>query len=65
MQKIETCQCNAVLAITGAFRGSSKERLYQELGFEYLRLRRWLRKLCFFKGLQAINPLALQIYFNL
>ena len=34
--KIETCQYNAALAIPGAIRGSSKERLYQELGFEYL-----------------------------
>ena len=46
--KIETCQYNAALAITGAIRGSSKERLYQELGFEYLSTRRWLRKLCTF-----------------
>ena len=28
--KIETCQYNAALAITGEIRGSSKERLYQE-----------------------------------
>ena len=34
--KIETCQHNAALAIPGAIRGSSKERLYQELGFEYV-----------------------------
>ena len=46
--KIETCQYIADLAITGANRGLSKERLYQELGFEYLSSRRWLRKLCTF-----------------
>ena len=34
--KIETCQYNSALTITGAIRGCSKERLYQELGFEYL-----------------------------
>ena len=28
--KIESCQYNATLAITGAIRSSSKERLYQE-----------------------------------
>ena len=39
---------NAALAITGAIRGSSKEKLYQELGFEYFSSRRWLRKLCLF-----------------
>ena len=46
--KIEVCQYNAALSITGAIRGSSKERLYQELGFKYLTSRRWLRKLCTF-----------------
>ena len=34
--KIEILQYNAALAITGAIRGSSKEKLCQELGFECL-----------------------------
>ena len=34
--KIESIQYNAALVITGAIRGSSKEKLYQELDFEYL-----------------------------
>ena len=46
--KIETCKYNGALAITNTIRGSSKEGLYLELGFEYLSLRRWLRKLCIF-----------------
>ena len=46
--KIETCKYNGALAISGAIRGSSKEALYLELGFGYLSLRRWLRKLCIF-----------------
>ena len=46
--KIESCQYNAVLVITGAIRGSSEERLCQELGFEYLSSQSWLRKLCTF-----------------
>ena len=33
----------SALSIIGAIRGSSKEKLYQELGFEYFSLRRWLR----------------------
>ena len=41
-------QYNAAIAITGAMRGSSSERLYQELSLESLRSRRWLRKLCSF-----------------
>ena len=32
--KLESIQYNAALVTTGAVRGSSRERLYQELGFE-------------------------------
>ena len=38
--KIESIQYNAALAITG---GSSREKLSQELGLEYLYGRRWMR----------------------
>ena len=41
-------QYNACLAITGAIRGTSREKIYQELGLESLQLRRWYRKLCLF-----------------
>ena len=34
--KIESIQYNACLAITGAIRGTSKERLYEQLGLESL-----------------------------
>ena len=47
-QKMESIQYNAALAITGAIRGTSREKLYQELGLELLRKRRWYRKLCYF-----------------
>ena len=46
--KIESLQYNAALVVTGAIRGSSKEKLFQEVGFEYLSSRRWSRKLCLF-----------------
>ena len=45
--KIESVQYNAALAITGPIRGTSKEKLCQELGFESLKDRRWLRRLCY------------------
>ena len=38
---IEPAQYNATLAITGTIRGTSKEKLYQELGFETMKERRW------------------------
>ena len=41
-QNIESIQYNAVLAITGAVRGT----FYQELGFEFLQQRRWYRNFC-------------------
>ena len=47
-QKLETIQYNACLAITGAIKGTSKEKLYHELGLETLQLRRWYRKMCYF-----------------
>ena len=47
-QKLESIQYDAALAITGAIRGSSREKLYQELGLESLKQRRWFRKLCYF-----------------
>ena len=39
-------QYNAALAITGTVRGTTREKLYQEWGFEYLQQRRWHRKHC-------------------
>ena len=46
-EKIESLQYNAALAITSAIKGSSKEKLYQELVFESLKDRRWMRKVCY------------------
>ena len=62
-EKLESIQYNVCLALTGAIRGSSKEKIYQELGFESLRVRRWYRKLClFYKVLNNEHP---QYLFNL
>ena len=35
-QKLESVQCNACLALSGAIRVPSREKLYHELGLEYL-----------------------------
>ena len=56
-EKFESLQYNAALAITGAIKGSSKEKLYQELGFESLKDRRWMRKLCYlYKVISSKRP---------
>ena len=47
-EKLESVQYNVCLAITGAIRGTSSENLYQELGLETLKSRRWFRKLLSF-----------------
>ena len=56
-EKIESLQYNTALAITGAIKGSSKEKLYQELGFGSLKDRRWMRKLCYlYKVISSKRP---------
>ena len=47
-KKLESVQYNAALAITGVIRGTSRDRIYQELGLESLSDRRWYRRLCLF-----------------
>jgi len=56
VQKLESIQYNACLAITGCFRGTSQEKLYSELGLESLADRRFARRMTFFYGI--INNLA-------
>ena len=56
-QRLESFQYNAALAITGAFRGTSKEKPYQELRFESLQSRRQFRKLSlFYKIIKNKSP---------
>ena len=45
-KKLESVQYNAALAITGAIKGTSRVKLYKELGLDSLKLRRKLRHLC-------------------
>ena len=48
-EKIESVQYRAALAITGAIQGTSRDKLYHELGLESLKSRRWYKRLsCMF-----------------
>ena len=47
-EKLEYLQYNADLAITGAIKGSSTKKLYEELGLESLKSRLWYRKMSLF-----------------
>ena len=54
-QKLESI--HACLAITGGIRGTSKEKLYQDIGLQSLQLRRWYRKLgMFYKIFKSKSP---------
>ena len=56
-KKLETIQYNAALAITGTIRGTSREKVYSELGLESLQYRLWYRKLCvFYKISNNMSP---------
>ena len=48
MEKLESVQYSAALAVTGAWKGASRDRPYDELGWESLNLRRWSRRLILF-----------------
>ena len=56
--KLESVQYSAALAITGTWRGTSRDKLYLELGWESLNFRRWSRRLTlFYKILNNLTPL--------
>ena len=64
--RIESIQYKACVAITRAIQGTSRERLYRELGLESLSGRCWFRKLTFFyKIVQGLSPPYLSKYVNL
>ena len=44
-EKLESIQYKAALAITGAIQGTSRDKIYQELGLESLKSRRWYKRL--------------------
>ena len=57
MEKLESVQYSAALAVSGAWRGTSREKLYAELGWESLSLRRWSRRLTlFYKIVNNLTP---------
>ena len=54
--KIESVQHKAALAITGAIQGTSREKIYQELGLESPKSRRWYKCLCFMCKIMTEKP---------
>ena len=57
MEKLESVQYSAALVITGTWRGTSREKLYTELGWELLSSRRWSRRLTLlYKFVNNLSP---------
>ena len=56
-KKLESVQHKAALAITGAIQGTSGNKIYEELGIEPLKARRWHMRLSFmFKIMKEEAP---------
>ena len=47
-RKLESTQYTAAVAVSGAWRGTNRNKLYEELCWEYLYHRRWYRRLTLF-----------------
>ena len=57
MRTLESIQYRAVLAVTGAWKGSSSKKIYDELGWESLHHRRYFRRITqFFKIMNNLTP---------
>ena len=57
MDKLESVQNSAARAITGTWKGTSRDKLYAELGWESLSCRRWSRRLTlFYKIINNLTP---------
>ena len=57
MAKLESIQYKAAIIITGTWQGTSKKKVYDLLGWEYLSHRRWFRQMCvFFKIVKGVAP---------
>ena len=57
MERIEAVQYSAGLAITCAWKGTSRNKIYEELGWESLNDRKWRRRLIlFFKFINNLAP---------
>ena len=61
MNVIEKVQYQAALAITGAWQGTNRSKIYEELGWESLSDRRWCRRILqVYKIFNNMTPLYLK-----
>ena len=56
-EKTESLQYKPTLTVTGNIQGTSRNKIYQELGLKSLKLRRWYKLLvCIFKIMNEKAP---------
>ena len=56
-EKLESVHYKAMLVIAGDIQGTSRDKIYQELGLEILKYRRWYKCLsCMFKIINEKAP---------
>ena len=63
VKKIESVQYKTISVITGAIQGTSRDKIYQELGLESLKSRRWYKRLD--RMVKIINEKAPDYLINL
>ena len=57
MKILESLHYQAGLAVTGMWQGTNRDKVYEELGWESLHLRRWFRRLTvFYKIMTGLIP---------
>ena len=57
MDRLESIQYQAGLAVTGMWKGTNRDKVYEELGWESLNLRRYFRRLTvFYKIMNGMTP---------
>ena len=61
IMKVSASRLKVFLAITGAIKGTSRLKLYNEISSESLKFRRWFRKLCTFYDIN-INSLPSYLF---
>ena len=63
MSMLESTQYDAALAVSGAWRGTSTDKVLEKLGWETIAHRRWYRRFCqFYKIVNSSCPEYLRIH---
>ena len=63
MNTLESIQYQAALGVTGAWKGTSRDKIYEELGWESLHNRRYFRRITqFYKIMNGLTPQYLRDY---